>query len=200
MHSKRLIDIGTAYKMDETLTACFEALKNNGIHIEHFRSDSAACQESIIEVAANNCTHFYIRIDNTQYFREAIKDIPETDWKEIIINNKKAGVADSPFQTAGAKNMYRAVVQRRKRKDGQYDIFTQAPYTYYAIITNNENPQATPQWVTEFYNQRGDSDPPLADDILNPASGGTTAFRFPSWMQTWYICPLLPSVSLYLNG
>ena len=96
--------------------------------------------------------------------------------------------------------MYRAVVQRRKRKDGQYDIFTQTPYTYYAIITNNENPQATPQWVTEFYNQRGDSDPPLADDILNPASGGTTAFRFPSWMQTWYICPLLPSVSLYLNG
>ena len=31
-----------AYKMNETLTDCFELLKNNGIAIEHFRSDSAA--------------------------------------------------------------------------------------------------------------------------------------------------------------
>lgn len=154
-----------AYKMDETLTACFQALKNNGIHIEHFRSDSAAYQQSVIEVAANNCTHFYIRIDNTQYLREAIIDIPETEWKAVTINNKKVEVADTPFQPIGAKKTYRAVVQRRKRKDGQYDIFTQTPYTYYSIITNNEKPEATPQWVTEFYNQRGDSERNF--DILN---------------------------------
>ena len=39
------------YKMDETLAACFESLKNNGIHIEHFRSDSAAYQQLVVEVA-----------------------------------------------------------------------------------------------------------------------------------------------------
>ena len=52
------------YKMDETLAACFQSLENNGISIEHFRSDSAAYQQSVVEVAEKNCTHFYIRIDD----------------------------------------------------------------------------------------------------------------------------------------
>lgn len=154
-----------AYKMDETLAKCFESLKNNGIHIEHFRSDSAAYQQSVIEVVENSCTCFYIRIDDSQNLRDAIKDIPATDWKQITINNKKVEVADTPFQPFGAKKTYRAVVQRRKRKDGQYEIFTQSPYTYYAIMTNNEKPEATPEWVTGFYNGRGDSEKNF--DILN---------------------------------
>lgn len=154
-----------AYKMDEALTKCFESLKNNGIHIEHFRSDSAAYQQSVIEVVENSCTCFYIRIDDSQNLRDAIKDIPETDWKQITINNKKVEVADTPFQPFGANKTYRAVVQRRKRKDGQYEIFTQSPYTYYAIMTNNEKPEATPQWVTGFYNGRGDCERNF--DILN---------------------------------
>lgn len=153
------------YKMDETLAACFQTLKNNGIHIEHFRSDSAAYQQSVVEVAEKNCTHFYIRIDNSQNLRDAIIDIPETDWKEITINHKRVQVADTPFQPFGEKKTYRAVVQRRKRKDGQYDIFTQTPYTYYAIMTNNEKPEASPHWVTGFYNGRGDSERNF--DILN---------------------------------
>src|ERR1035437_4061122 len=154
-----------AYKMNETLTACFQSLKNNGIHIEHFRSDSAAYQQSVVEVAENNCTHFYIRIDDSQNLRDAIKDIPETDWEATIINHKKVEVADAPFQPFGAKKTYRAVVQRRKRKDGQCDIFTQSPYAYYTIMTNNEKPEANPEWVTAFYNGRGDSERNF--DILN---------------------------------
>ena len=154
-----------AYKMNETLTACFQSLKNNGIHIEHFRSDSAAYQQSVVEVVEKNCTHFYIRIDDSQNLRDAIKDIPESDWEATIINHKKVEVADAPFQPFGAKKTYRAVVQRRKRKDGQCDIFTQSPYAYYAIMTNNEKPEATPEWVTAFYNGRGDSERNF--DILN---------------------------------
>lgn len=154
-----------AYKMDETLTACFESLKKNGVHIEHFRSDSAAYQQSVVEVAEKNCSNFYIRIDDSQNLRDAIKDIPEAEWKQITINHKKVEVADTPFQPFGAKKTYRAVVQRRKRKDGQCDIFTQSPYTYYAIMTSNEKPEATPEWVTEFYNGRGDSERNF--DILN---------------------------------
>ncbi len=153
------------YKMDETLAACFESLKNNGIHIEHFRSDSAAYQQSVVEVVEENRTDFYIRIDDSQNLRDAIKDIPETEWKETIINNKKVEVADTPFQPFGEKKTYRAVVQRRKRKDSQYDVFTQSAYAYYAIMTSNEKPEATPEWVTGFYNGRGDSERNF--DILN---------------------------------
>ena len=78
-----------AYKMDDTLKQCFKGLKDNGIHIEHFRSDRAAYQQSVVEEAEKNCAYFYIRIDDSQSLRDAIKDIPETEWKPAIINNKK---------------------------------------------------------------------------------------------------------------
>ncbi|MEJ7678989.1 MAG: transposase [Segetibacter sp.] len=154
-----------AYKMDETLKQCFKNLKDNGIHIEHFRSDSAAYQQSVVEEAEKNCTYFYIRIDDSQSLRDAIIDIPQTEWKPAIINNKKAEIADTPFFAFNGKKAYRAVVQRRKRKDGQFDIFTQSPYSYYAVMTNNETAIATNIYVTEFYNQRGDSERNF--DILN---------------------------------
>jgi len=154
-----------AYKMDETLQQCFKGLKDNGIHIEHFRSDSAAYQQSVVEQAEKNCTYFYIRIDDSQSLRDAIKDIPETEWKAAVINNKKAEIADTPFFAFNGKKAYRAVVQRRKRKDKQLDVFTQSPYAYYAIMTNNETPEATNLYVTEFYNQRGDSERNF--DMLN---------------------------------
>ena len=154
-----------AYKMGDTLQQCFKGLKDNGIHIEHFRSDSAAYQQSVVEEAENNCTYFYIRIDDSQSLRDAIKDIPEKEWEAAMINHKKVEVADTPFFPFNGKKPYRAVVQRRKRKDGQADLFTQSAYNYYAILTNNETPGATNLHVTEFYNQRGDSERNF--DILN---------------------------------
>ena len=130
-----------AYKMDETLKQCFKGLKDNGIHIEHFRSDSAAYQQSVVEEAEKNCTNIYIRIDDSQSLRDAIKDIPEREWEPAIINHKKVEIADTPFFPFGGKKAYRAVVQRRKRKDEQFDVFTQSPYAYYAIMTNNDTPR-----------------------------------------------------------
>ena len=154
-----------AYKMDETLKKCFECLKQNHIHIEHFRSDSAAYQKDVVEVVEKNSTYFYIRIDDSQNLRDAIKDIPEQEWKKVKIAGKNVEVADTPFIPFGGEKCYCAVVQRRKRKDGQYDMFTQSPYSYYAIMTNNTTIDATNEWVTDFYNGRGDSERNF--DILN---------------------------------
>ena len=145
-----------ACKMDETLKECFKGLKDNSIHIEYFRSDSAACQQPVAEEAEKNCTYIYIRIDDSQSLRDAIKDIPQTEWKPAIINNKKAEIADTPFFPFNGKKAYRAVVKRRKRKDKQFDVFTQSPYAYYAIMANHETAEATNLYVTEFYNKRGD--------------------------------------------
>ena len=72
-----------------------------------------------------------------------------------------------PFFLFKGEKAYRAVVQRRRRKDQQLDVFTQSPYAYYAIMTNNETAEATNVYITEFYIQRCDSNPPWADDILN---------------------------------
>ena len=56
-------------------------------------------------------------------------------------------------------------MQRRRRKDEQFDVFTGSAYAYYAIMTNNETPEADNLYVTEFYNKRGDSEKNF--DILN---------------------------------
>ena len=39
-------------------------------------------------------------------------------------------MAATPFQPFGAKKIYQSLVQRRKRKDGQCDIFTQSKYNH----------------------------------------------------------------------
>jgi hypothetical protein len=84
-----------SYKMDETLKQCFKGLNDNGICIENFRSDSAAYQQSVVEEVEKNCTYFYIRIDDSQSLRDAVKDIPETEWKPAVINDKKVEIADT---------------------------------------------------------------------------------------------------------
>ncbi len=128
-------------------------------------SFSCVCPESVVEEVEKNCTYFYIRIDDSQSLRDAVKDIPETEWKPAVINNKKVEIADTPFFPFNGKKAYRALIQRRKRKDQQFDIFTQSPYAYYAIMTNNETSIATNLYVTQFYNHRGDSERNF--DILN---------------------------------
>lgn len=99
--------------------------------------------ELVVEEAEKNGTYFYIRIDDSQTLRDVIKDIPQTEWKPATINNKKVEIADTPFFPFDGKKAYRALIQRRKRKDQQFDIFTQSPYSYDAVMTNNETPEAT---------------------------------------------------------
>ena len=78
----------------------------------------------MVEEVEKNCTYFYIRIDDSQSLRDAVKDIPETEWKPAVINDKKVEIADTPFFPFNGKKAYRALIQRRKRKDQQFDIFT----------------------------------------------------------------------------
>jgi hypothetical protein len=152
-----------AYKMKETLQHCFEGLRKNNIHIEHFRSDSAAYQKEVVEVVEKNSTHFYIRIDDSQTLRDAISDIPEREWKKVKMGNQTIEMADTAFFPFGGKKAYRAVVQRRLRKDRQADAFTGSAYSYYAIMTDNEINSS--EWITYFYNGRGSSEKNF--DILN---------------------------------
>ena len=184
-----------AYRMDETLKKCFECLRQNDVHIEHFRSDSAAYQEDVVEVVEKNSTYFYIRIDDSQNLRDAIKDIPEHEWKKVKMGVKTVEIADTPFIPFGGKKCYRAVVQRRKRKDGQYDMFTQSPYSYYAVMTNNNTAEATNEWVTDFYNGRGDSERNF-DLLNNDFNCNRLPFSFLD-ANTVYLCVAAMSYTLF---
>jgi|SRR5882672_177487 len=78
-----------AYRMDETLKKCFAGLKSNNIHIEHFRSDSAAYQKDVVETVEKNCTYFYIRIHD-RLVKKYISSL------KILLDK---GFRDSKFQT-----------------------------------------------------------------------------------------------------
>lgn len=152
-----------SYNMGATLRHCFDLLKENNIHIQHFRSDSAAYQQVVINTVKEHCTYFYIRADDSKSLRDAAKDIPAHEWQTVMIGNRKVEIADTPFFPFGEKTAYRVVVQRSKRKDCQGDLFTGDDYTYYGIITNNE--QDSNLGITNFYNARGASEKNF--DILN---------------------------------
>ncbi|MEJ7679564.1 MAG: hypothetical protein WKG06_17225 [Segetibacter sp.] len=114
-----------------------------------------------------------------------------------MINNKKAEIADRPFFPFNGKNAYRAVVQRCKRKDMQLDAFTQSPYSYYAVMTNNKTPTATNLYITEFITGVATVKETLTSSIMILI---VTVCLSLFLMPTWFTSLLLPSALLSLNG
>jgi hypothetical protein len=144
----------------DTLKRMFKLLKNNKIKtVDHFRADAASYQYDIIDFLDNHVENFYIGCKNSyveKYFTQV------TEWKPFI--NSCEGEMEvgeiniTPFQRQAKKQgkdakIYRLVVKRKLKKDGQYDIFTQDTYEYRAILTNNTD--YTVSQIVSFYNHRG---------------------------------------------
>ncbi len=144
----------------DTLKRMFKLLKNNKIKtVDHFRADAASYQYDIIDFLDNHVENFYIGCKNSyveKYFTQV------TEWKPFI--NSCEGEMEvgeiniTPFQRQAKKQgkdakIYRLVVKRKLKKDGQYDIFTQDAYEYRAILTNNTD--YTVSQIVSFYNHRG---------------------------------------------
>jgi DDE family transposase len=173
-----------SYKMDETLQSCFELLKENNIRITRFRSDSAAYQQSVIDTVKKHSTYFYIRADDSASLRDAAADIPRHEWQTVSIGYRKVEIADTPFFPFDGKTAYRVVVQRKKRKNCQGDLFTRDAYDYYGIITNNE--QEDNLSAINFYNDRGASEKNF-DALNNDFNCNHLPFSFMN-TNTVYMC------------
>lgn len=94
--------------------------------------------------------------------------------------------------SVGGEKSYRVVVHRKKRDDGQTDLFSQTSYDYYGIITNNCT--MTDEEVVDFYNQRASIEPNFAY-LNNDFNWSHLPF---SWLDLNTVYMILSAVSFVL--
>jgi hypothetical protein len=146
---------------DQTLCRMFELLESQEINIDVFRADSGSYQLSTVAYIADKVDAFFIKSRMSQQLHKAIEQV--SDWEKIEINNEeiyRGSTSFIPFKTIARKNKitdqlneYRLVITKIKRKDNQLNLFTQEPFIYSAILTNDY--KKTNDEVVFFYNQRG---------------------------------------------
>lgn len=145
------------YKQDETLKRVFELLDTNKIAISRFRADSASYQQAVVDEVSQKSEKFYIRAIRSSSMEEQIGNIPAQNWKKIRLGVQEMEVAQiAAYCPFDGDKPYRLVVSRIKRKDNQLDLFSQQPYTYRSILTNDQ--QWSEQEIISFYNARGTSE------------------------------------------
>jgi len=144
----------------QTLKNCFDLLKENRIKVKRFRADCASFQYNVIRLLNQRCDEFYLRMPDLASHID-VADIE--NWKRVKINGSYYEVATTEWFHPDYKKPFRVVVQRKKSKDGQGNLFTNDDNIYRGILTNNWT--KTNKKVIINYNQRGDSERNF--DILN---------------------------------
>jgi hypothetical protein len=178
------------FMMEETLKSVFENIK--GIRVKYFRSDCAAYQEAVIEfLEEREELEFFIRIMSSPDLSYQITTNVKS-WKEIVINKQTMEVASIDYCPFGGTKSYRVVVHRKKRNDGQVDMFSSTCYDYYGIITNNNT--KTDGEVIDFYNQRASIEPNFTY-LNNDFNWNHLPF---SWLSKNTVYMLLSSVCFVL--
>lgn len=146
---------------EETLERMFSLLKENKIKVDKFRADGASYKYSILPIISKNVSKFYIRANMSEALTNTINKIES--WEEVITDTEtvyRGSIEFTPFVRTAKRNKtesslktYRLVVTKIKREDGQYNFFTNEPYNYHAILTNDN--EMTNDQIVFFYNQRG---------------------------------------------
>jgi len=144
----------------DTLRRIFTLLKSKEIkRADHFRADAASYQFDVINILAKEVKNFYIGCRNS-YIEKYIPQISK--WESMKNTSNEAievgEITITPFQQQARRNKkatqeYRLIVKRKLKKDRQLNLFTQDPYEYWAILTNNTQWSAAE--IAQFYNHRG---------------------------------------------
>lgn len=144
---------------DDTIHRMMSLLEEQGIKVKVFRADSASYQFTTITTARQYFDTICVRAKINTSTESAIRNI--SNWEEIEGTEIQLGSTTFiPFQEAARRakkedllEKYRLVVTRKKRRDGQINLYTGEAYDYGAIMTNDF--KMTAKQVIEFYNQRG---------------------------------------------
>jgi hypothetical protein len=119
-----------------------------GKRIKALRSDSAAYQADIINYCEQNGIQFAIGADCDEAVLEAIRAIPDKDWKSY----KNGSIAETIHSMNKTKEAFRLIVIRRSY---QSNIFAQEDVSLkYTVISTNRMESA--EDVVTWYNQRGE--------------------------------------------
>jgi len=153
-----------SYKQVETLQRTFSLLEDSALKINRFRADSASYQKDIIDLIVDKQACFYIRATRCASMEQQISTLPAQAWEKIRLGTQEMEVAQiEAYKPFNEDKPYRLVVSRIKRKDKQTGVFTGQPYTYRAIITNDQ--AWDKKQITAFYNKRGSSEKTF--DVMN---------------------------------
>jgi hypothetical protein len=119
-----------------------------GKRIKALRSDSAAYQADIINYCEQNGIQFAIGADLDEAVLEAIRAIPDKDWKSY----KNGYIAETIHSMNKTKEAFRLIVIRRSY---QSNIFAQEDVSLkYTVIATNRMESA--EDVVKWYNQRSE--------------------------------------------
>lgn len=146
----------------ETIERMCSLLHETGVTIDAIRADSASYTYEIIQEIEKNAKRFFIKARMTHTLEKAISNISE--WKEVKVGNKtmlRGSATYTPFRRyargnnakTGSLKMYRLVVTKQARRDGQINAFTGEAYLYSPILTNDFD--MTDDEIVFFYNARG---------------------------------------------
>ena len=137
------------FRQRETLERIFVRLESKGLKINRARMDCGSCSEEIVETVGKHCRHFYIRANRCASLYDEIFSLRGWHTEEI---NGQAFELNSILVEKWKGKVFRLVIQRQRRTDGELDIW-EGEYTYRCILTNDH--VSSTREIVEFYNLRG---------------------------------------------
>lgn len=148
------------FHQSDTLKRIFQRLANRGVFINRCRMDCGSYSKEIIATVHGYCNKFYIRASRYESLSNEISEI--TDWKQVELNFENYEVTSIPFTAFMEEENYRLVIQRKKKKEGEDDLFD-GKFVYRCIVTNDGD--STEEEIITFYNARGASEKKF--DVMN---------------------------------
>ncbi len=141
-----------AFGLENAVKKVHESFKKEGLNLHQVRIDAAGYQTAIMDYCMNNNIKFYIRAKQSKALDDAIADT--TEWKPVKGCILKTEIATTYSDINNTGIFQKIVVSRRVNKKAKDTLLKDiAPYTYYAIVTNDEDDSN--EAIYKFYNQRG---------------------------------------------
>ena len=149
---------------EQTLSRMFSILEKNMVKIKNFRADSGSYLFGVVKMVEAKTDNFYIKARIGEVVARAISDINARERIETPKGTVYRGeIGYTPFirtqrgsREKKSLNTYRLIVTKVGGKDKQINVFTNGPYLYSAIATNDREKNA--DQIVDFYNQRGTSE------------------------------------------
>jgi hypothetical protein len=143
----------------DTLTRMFDLLEQNGINkIDTFRADAASYQFDVFQLLSDKVEHLYIGARNSyvEGYYPLIKDWTATKdsfGDDILVGQITYCPFERSYQQGEEKKQYRLLVKKKRKPNGQINLFTQDDYEYHSIVTNDFDIDVIDGF--QLYNRRG---------------------------------------------
>jgi len=144
-----------AYGLLDAIKRIHEQFIKQGLTLGSIRIDAAGYQSAIIDYCNDNSIKYYIRTKSSQALDDAIADTIE--WLPVKGCIQKTEVGETYLDINNKGILHTIIVSRRRNAKHENTLLKDvAPYTYYSIVTNDD--EQSEEAIYKFYNGRGASE------------------------------------------